>query len=204
MKYLLVLLAAALFLWLIRPSEKADKTPLLPSDTILAAGDSLTYGHGANPTESYPTVLSSMTGLRIVNAGKNGETSQEGLKRLPQLLQQYKPKLTLLCYGGNDILQKKSMEILKENLKTMISLIRANGSEVILIAVPDISLFGLHPLPLYEEVADETGTPLVSGLFSDILSNPSLKSDQVHPNAKGYRKMAETLYETIQKGYRLP
>ena len=204
MKYLLVLLAAALFLWLIRPSEKADKTPLLPSDTILAAGDSLTYGHGANPTESYPAVLSSMSGLRIVNAGKNGETSQEGLKRLPQLLQQYKPKLTLLCYGGNDILQKKSMKTLKENLKTMISLIRAHGSEVILIAVPDISLFGLHPLPLYEEVADETGTPLVSGLFSDILSNPSLKSDQVHPNAKGYRKMAETLYEAIQKHYRLP
>ena len=204
MKYLLVLLAAALFLWLVRPSEKANKTPLLPSDTILAAGDSLTYGHGASQTESYPAVLSSISGLRIVNAGKNGETSQEGLKRLPQLLQQYKPKLTLLCYGGNDILQKRSMKKLKENLKTMISLIRANGSEVILIAVPDISLFGLHPLPLHEEVADETGTPLVSGLFSDILSNPSLKSDQVHPNAKGYRKMAETLYEAIQKHYRLP
>ena len=204
MKYLLVLLAAALFLWLVRPSEKANKTPLLPSDTILAAGDSLTYGHGANPNENYPSVLASMTGLHIVNAGRNGETSQEGLKRLPQLLQQYKPKLTLLCYGGNDILQKKSMDTLKENLKTMISLIRANGSDVILIAVPNISLFGLHPLPLYDEVAEETDTPLVSGLFSDILSNPSLKSDQVHPNAKGYKKMAEALYEAIKKRYRLP
>ena len=204
MRYLLFFLSIAAILWLVRPTDKAEKTPLSPSDTILAAGDSLTYGHGASPTESYPAVLSSMSSLRIVNAGKIGETSQEGLKRLPQLLQQYKPKLTLLCYGGNDILQKKSMDTLKENLKTMISLIRANGSDVILIAVPDISLFGLHPLPLYEEVADETDTPLVSGLLSDILANPSLKSDQVHPNTKGYRRMAETLYESIQERYRLP
>lgn len=204
MKYLLILLAAALLLWMVRPTDKADKTPLLPSDTILAMGDSLTYGHGASPKESYPSVLASMTGLRIINAGRNGETSQEGLKRVPQLLQQHKPKLTLLCYGGNDILQKKSMKTLKENLKTMISLIRAHGSEVILIAVPDFSLFGLHPLSLYEEVAEETNTPLVNGLLSDILADPSLKSDQVHPNAKGYRKMAETLYEAIKKHFRLP
>lgn len=204
MKYLLVLLAAALLLWMVRPADKAEKTPLLPSDTILAVGDSLTYGHGASPKESYPSVLASMTGLRIVNAGRNGETSQEGLKRVSQLLQQHKPKLTLLCYGGNDILQKKSMRTLKENLKTMISLIRAHGSEVILIAVPDFSLFGLHPLSLYDEVAKETGTPIVSGLLSDILADPSLKSDQVHPNAKGYRKMAETLYETIKKHYKFP
>jgi len=204
MKYLLVLLGAAILLWMVRPAKNADKTPLLPSDTILAAGDSLTYGYGANEDESYPSVLASMTGLHIINAGRNGETSQEGLNRLPRLLQQYRPKLTLLCYGGNDILQKKSMKRLKENLKTMISLIRAHGSEVILIAVPDISLFGLHPLPLYEETAEETGTPIVSVLLSDILANPSLKSDQVHPNAKGYRKMAKALHEAIAKRYTLP
>jgi len=203
-RYFLFFLSIAALLWLVKPTDKTEKRPLLASDIILAAGDSLTYGHGAKREESYPAVLASMTGLHIVNAGKNGETSQQGLARLPKLLQQYKPKLTLLCYGGNDLLQGRSKDALKANLKTMISTIRSHGSDVIIISIPDISLFGLHPLALYEDVAEETGTTVVSGLLSDILSTPSLKSDRIHPNASGYRKMAETLYRTINKYYTVP
>ena len=204
MRYLLLFLAIAALLWLVKPADETEKKPLLTTDTILAAGDSLTYGHGAKRVESYPKVLASMIGLHIVNAGRNGETSQEGLARLPKLLQEHKPKLTLLCYGGNDLLQGKPKEALKANLKTMISAIHSYGSDVIIISIPDISLFGLHPLSLYEEVGEETGTPVVSGLLSDILSTPSLKSDRIHPNALGYHKMAEALYQTINNYYTLP
>jgi len=103
---------------------------LSSTHTILAVGDSLTYGFGAPVESSYPVRLHQKVSMKVINAGENGETSSEGLLRLPSLLNTYHPKLTILCYGGNDILQKRSMRQLKENLKKMITLCKEAGSEV--------------------------------------------------------------------------
>jgi len=170
---------------------------LLPNDTILTFGDSLTYGHGASYNKSYPTLLSSLSGHKVINAGINGETSDEGLRRLPKLLEDKSIKLMILCFGGNDILRRQSMETLKNNLKTMIRMAKTKEIEVLLIAVPNISLFGLSPLELYEEVAEEEKVPLLNGVLANILSQPSLKSDQIHPNTLGYEQMAEKIYESL-------
>jgi acyl-CoA hydrolase len=87
----------------------------------------------------------------------------------------------------------------------MIEMTKASGSDILLIAVPNMTLFGLDPLDLYEEVAQETNTPLLSGIFSKILSQPSLKNDQVHPNAAGYQKLAAALYKKMkEKGWIKP
>ena len=172
---------------------------LSSNDTILALGDSLTYGHGATNNESYPTQLSSLTDYRVINAGMNAETSDEGLRRLPQLLEDRSIKLMILCFGGNDIMQKRSMSSLKQNLKTMIQMAKAENIEVLLISVPNFTLFGLSPLGLYEEVAEEENIPVLSGVLANILSQPSLKSDQVHPNALGYKEMAEKIYASLKE-----
>jgi lysophospholipase L1-like esterase len=203
----LLLLAAAVTVLLLsftKQDTMNTQRSLSSYDTILCVGDSLTNGYGVPEGESYPDHLKRLTGMHIIKSGINGETSSEGLQRLPNLLQKYRPKLTILCYGGNDILQKHSISQLKQNLKKMISLCRAEGSDVLLISVPDITLFGLEPLSLYEELSEETGTPLLSGTLSAILEDPTLKSDQIHPNAEGYRKIAEDLYEKIKKRYTLP
>jgi lysophospholipase L1-like esterase len=105
----------------------------------------------------------------------------------------------ILCTGGNDILQKKPLQQLKTNLKSMISMAKNKGIDVLLISVPNLSLFGLSALDLYEEVSNEAEVPLVSGLLAEILSDPAFKSDQIHPNAKGYKKMAECIHEALKK-----
>jgi lysophospholipase L1-like esterase len=105
----------------------------------------------------------------------------------------------ILCFGGNDIMQKRSMSSLKQNLKTMIQMAKAKNIEVLLISVPNITLFGLSPLELYEEVAEEENIPLLSGVLANILSQPSLKSDRVHPNALGYKEMADKIYESLKE-----
>ena len=105
----------------------------------------------------------------------------------------------ILCFGGNDIIQKKSMSGLKQNLKSMIQMAKAKNIEVLLISVPNITLFGLSPLELYEEVAKEENIPLLSGVLANILSQPSLKNDQIHPNALGYKEMAELIYESLKE-----
>jgi lysophospholipase L1-like esterase len=201
MKYLLPVLFLILILFNLQQKHKKYTMShyLKNSDIILATGDSLTKGHGAPDGKSYPDYLSKLTGHTVINAGLNGETSQEGLQRLPSLLDLHHPKLTLLCYGGNDILQNRSMAQLAQNLKEMIRKIRASGSDVILIAVPNFTLFGLEPLPLYKIVAKETKTPLLKGVLSEILENPAYKSDQVHPNAKGYKIFADALYKKLQE-----
>jgi len=81
----------------------------------------------------------------------------------------------------------------------MIQLAKAKGIDVLLISVPNLTLFGLSPLALYDELANEENVPLISGLLSNILSDPSLKSDQIHPNASGYREMAEKIVENLKK-----
>lgn len=199
MRILFVLGTVALLLFLMRP--QTTPAPSLPKERpILAAGDSLTYGYGAShQTESYPAYLSKWSGYTVINAGLNGETSAEGLERLPYLLKKHNPSLTILCYGGNDILQNLPMETLRQNLKRMIAQCRASGSKVLLVSVPNFTLFGLEPLPLYEEVAKETDTPLIEGVLATILNDPALKSDQVHPNAKGYEKLAEAIYGKLKE-----
>lgn len=198
MKYILITIATIVIL-LSFTKKDPDIQTLHPQNAILAFGDSLTYGYNAKASESYPSILSKMSGHTVINAGIPAETSGEGLKRLPQLLDDPSIKLMILCFGGNDVMQGISMTILKNNLKTMIQMANAKEIDVLLISVPNLTLFGLSPLSLYDEVANEENIPLISGLLADILSEPSLKSDQIHPNALGYKKMAETIYENLKE-----
>ena len=198
MKYIIIVIFSVLMILTLTKKEINAMT-LTSNDTILAFGDSLTYGFGARPEESYPTRLSILSRYKVINAGVNAEASDEGLKRLPQLLEDRSIKLMILCFGGNDIMQRKSMSSLKQNLKTMIQMAKAKNIEVLLISVPNITLFGLSPLELYDEVAEEENIPLLLGVLANILSQPSLKSDRVHPNALGYKKMAELIYESLKE-----
>ena len=198
MKYIIATLLIILIL-ITFPKETSRMTTLSPHDTILAFGDSLTHGYGTRSDESYPYVLSRLSGFKVINAGINGETSREGLERLPDLLQDSSIKLMILCMGGNDIIQRKSYEQLKANLKTMIQMAKEKDIEVLLVSVPEFGMFGLSSLSLYKEVADEEGIPVIDSLLADILNDRSLKNDQVHPNAKGYKRMAEEIFRTLKK-----
>ena len=198
MKYIVIAIVISLIFFTFTKKDTPIQT-LNQQDTILAFGDSLTYGYNAQPSQSYPTTLSRLSGLKVVNAGILGDTSKEGLKRLPELLESHSFKLMILCFGGNDIIQGVSMANLKSNLKTMIQIAKQKNIEILLISIPNIGLFGLSPLALYAEVADEENIPLLSGVLAEILSQPSLKSDQIHPNALGYKLMGEKIYEKLKE-----
>lgn len=198
MKYILVATAISLILFTFTKKDHDIQT-LHPQNSILAFGDSITYGYNVKPSESYPAVLSTMTGLNIINAGIPAETSQEALRRLAKHLEDPSIKLMILCIGGNDMMQGISMDILKNNLKTMIQMAKVKDIDVLLISVPNLTLFGLSPLPVYQEVANEENVPLINGILSNILSDASLKSDQIHPNALGYRLIAEEIYENLKE-----
>ena len=197
MKYIFVTIVAVLLLLTLTQKE-TEMMPLAPQDSILTFGDSLTYGYGADANESYPSLLATYTGLRVINAGVNGDTSEDGVRRLAPVLKDRSIKLMVLFFGGNDIMQKRSMQSLKENLRTIIQMAKFKKITVLLVSVPNITLFGFSPLALYKELSEEENVPLLSGMFTDILSDPSLKIYQIHTNAKGYEQMAKEVFESLK------
>jgi lysophospholipase L1-like esterase len=184
-----------------------DRPPQLPrlndGDTIVAFGDSLTHGTGTSLEQAYPAVLSSLIQRTVVNAGVPGETTSEGLERLPDILEEHQPKLVLLCLGGNDMLRRQNNGQTESNLRAMIQSIRAKGANVVLIGVPEPKLFS-GPPELYEKLADEFGLPYEGEIFNDVLKDNSLKSDPIHANAAGYKVVAERLAELLKETGALP
>jgi len=172
-------------------------TPLPDDAVILAFGDSLTYGTGANKGESYPAVLETSVNRKVINAGVPGELSVQGLKRLPKFLDKYHPALLILCHGGNDILQKFDLAKAEANIRQMIALAENRNIPVILLGVPNPGLF-LSDADLYNKIADSTAVTYIPNLIAKILSDASMKSDPVHPNNTGYSKMASALASTLK------
>jgi lysophospholipase L1-like esterase len=166
--------------------------------TILAFGDSLTAGSGAAEAESYPAVLAGLTGRKVINAGIPGEVSASGLQRLPELLERERPALLILCHGGNDLLRQQEQTALADNLRSMLRLAGEKGVPVLLVAVPSFNL-ALEPPTLYAELAKEFNLPIESRILPRILGKSSLKSDHIHPNAAGYRLLAEALFKLLKK-----
>jgi len=171
--------------------------PIQASSVIVAFGDSITAGTGAEKPESYPARLSERLGCRVVNAGVPGEETPAGLRRLPGVLSREDPDLVILCLGGNDMLSKRTHESIRANLGTMIELVKDSGADLVLLGVPKPGLL-LRPPPFYEELAEAHHIPLDRTTIPDILSTPSEKSNQIHPNADGYARLANAVAALIR------
>ena len=195
-KRYLFALVAVLFL------VACDRAPTLPRlsphDVILAFGDSLTHGTGASEEAAYPAVLASLSGHTVINAGVPGDTTTTGLQRLPAVLAEYKPRLVLLCLGGNDMLHQQPAATTENNLRLLVQTIRASGADVVLIGVPEPKLFGGAP-DFYAKVAKDMKLPLEDDAFNDVLKDNRLKSDPIHANAAGYRVVAERLDKFLKE-----
>lgn len=197
MKRQIYIFCALLFLVSACSDEKV--LAKLPVDAvILAFGDSLTHGNGAKPEESYPAVLSRLSGRQVVNAGISGEESAAGLERLPALLEKHQPKLMILCHGGNDLLRKKDIGKMEANIRSMISLAESKHIPVVLLGVPKFGLF-LSSADVYAKIAESSDVVFIEDLIADVLGDNGLKSDTVHPNKEGYRVMAEHIYAALQQ-----
>ena len=184
---------AVCFALLLGACERATQlAPLGPADVVVAFGDSLTYGTGAAPDAAYPAVLAGLTGRTVVNAGVPGDTTETALSRLPLVLETARPRLVLLCLGGNDMLHKTPPAVTERNLREMVAAIRRHGAQVVLIGVPAPTLFG-GPPTFYARVAEDLAVPLEREAFADVLRDNRLKSDPIHANAAGYRVVAERL-----------
>ena len=185
--------------WLIWPS-KYSRVANLDSHgpNIIAFGDSLTAGYGASAGEDYPSRLSLLIGSTVINAGVNGDTTQDALARLDTDVISRDPRIVIVGLGGNDYLRTIPISTTEANLRAIIRKIRDAHAMVVLLGFRFPSL-NVNYEDMYDRVAAEERCLLVPTILSGILTDPSLKSDEVHPNARGYQLIAERVAGPLQK-----
>lgn len=189
--------AIALLLLLAAGCGDTPSLPRLADDArILAFGDSLTHGTGAAPGESYPAVLQRLVGREVIESGVPGERTAQARRRLPGVLERVRPDLLVLCHGGNDILQGAEPAAIEADLMAMVGNARERGIPVVLVGVPARSLF-TDTADVYYRVAERADIPLDDEIVETIIDEPALRSDAVHPNARGYRRMAEAVRDLL-------
>lgn len=185
--------------------KKTPKATAIASGaTVLALGDSLTQGVGAAAETAYPSRLAERTGWQVVNAGVSGETSSQIAARLPQLLEQHQPTLVILCAGGNDWLQRKSAQGVQSEIGRMLKLCKSRATPVLLVAVPEFSLGAaltgrMKDHSVYQTLSKEHKVPLLADAWSQVLSDQSLRADQVHANAAGYERFTDLLLVQLRQ-----
>ncbi len=178
--------------------------PLGAGAIILAFGDSLTYGTGAGREASYPAVLEELTGLQVINAGVPGEVTAQGLARLPGLLERHRPALVIVCHGGNDMLRHVNAEAIYDNLHAMVDQVHAHGAEVLLVGVPQPRLLFLRPAEIYDRLANDRHLVYLRDALPQLESDAGMKSDPIHLNGEGYRRLAMAIHERMRAAGAVP
>lgn len=199
---LIIILIIGINYWKTRGEVEVGSFSVPLETKILTFGDSLTYGYGVSKELSYPSKLSELLHVEVINEGISGELSAQGLTRLPALLDRYKPQVLVLCHGANDILKRNDLSSTKDNLNKMVALAKEKGIFVLLVGVPSYEILTFSVPSFYYEVAKENGIEIEDKSLKKILESDELKSDQVHPNKLGYELMAKYIAKILSESYR--
>lgn len=163
---------------------------------IICFGDSLTLGYGVNPGEDYPASLAKMLDIPVVNTGIDGDTSIEAIKRIKTDILDKDPLLVIIEFGGNDFLRKIPLDETIKNVEKMIQEIESKGAMVAIVDISSTMLMSDYGREL-RRLSKKYNTIFIPRILSGILTNPSLKSDFIHPNAEGYKVVARKICQTI-------
>jgi acyl-CoA thioesterase-1 len=197
-----VLAAGALLLlvvWALWPSPYSRVTNLASrGSAIVAFGDSLTAGYGAASGQDYPSRLSALIGEVVLNAGVSGDTTEAALARMDEDVLAHNPRIVIVGLGGNDFLHGVDGPSTEAQLRTIVRKIEGGGAMVVLLGFRFPSITTSYE-KMYARVAHDEGCLLIPDTLHGILNDPALKSDEIHPNARGYQLMAERIAGPVRK-----
>ena len=177
-----------------------------PRPAIVVLGDSIGAGFGLDAGQSFPDLLQkdldrSGAKYRVVNMSVSGDTTQDGLARLPMALAE-RPKIAVLELGGNDGLRGIPASITKANLAQMIEAFQAAGTPVVLAGMSLPPNYGAAFIgkfeAVYKELALQYKVTLIPFLMEGVGGHDEfMQRDGLHPNAEGARKVEALVMKAI-------
>lgn len=188
------------------PADRA--APSAPAPLVVFLGDSLTAGLGLEVEEAYPARVAEALDAqgvpaRVLNAGVSGDTTAGGLARLDWLLAQ-RPALVVVALGANDGLRGQPLESIDQNLRAIVTRVRAAGARVVLAGMQMPPNYGPEYTrgfrELYPRIARELDVPLIPFLLDGVAAVPQLNQpDGIHPTAEGQRRIAGIVLPVVER-----
>ncbi len=180
---------------------------VLPAQTILCLGDSLTAGYGLDEAQAWPAVAQTLAtkdgkSWTFINAGVSGDTTQAGRNRLDWALRA-KPDVVVIALGGNDGLRGLDPATTEANLRRIIQHVQNSAARPILAGMQLPTNLGADYrqrfAAIFPRLATELSIPLIPFLLEGVGGVRELNlSDQIHPNAAGQQRIAATVYAALQ------
>lgn len=199
--------------------ERTDAPPPLPTvqqavadprDTrpaIVAFGDSITAGYGVEPGKSFPDDLQRLIDsagykYRIVNMGVSGDTTTDGLERMPSVIALH-PAIVIVEFGGNDGLRGQPVSASKNNLSAIIDGLTKGGAKVVLAGMTLPRNYGPEYIAafdrIFRELAAEKKVTLIPFVLDGVGGNASLtQPDGLHPTAEGAQIVAQNVMKYLK------
>lgn len=194
--------SALIVLWLLLSAVPASSVQAARLPEIVVFGDSLTAGFGLPSADAFPSRLEAKlkalgTPVHVINAGRSGDTTTDGLARLDWSLAD-KPDLVILELGANDTLRGIDPTIVRANLDKMIVKIQASGAKVLLAGMRALANWGegyQHEFErIYPELAKARGVTLYPFFLEGVAMDPKLNQpDGLHPNERGVAVLVERI-----------
>lgn len=178
--------------------------------TIVFFGDSLTYGKGVTPETAYPTLIQKKINelgwdYTVINAGVSGNTSADGVRRLPDFLKQHDVDVFILALGANDMMRKQSSDLARKNLQDILNQVKAKNKEAKLVVAGVNFGFVLGMFvsrqfqDVFKSVAKKNNAVFIPNLLDGVVGKTQYNtSDGIHPNAEGHKIIAETVWDELK------
>ena len=177
------------------------------TNNILVLGDSISAAYGINTDSGWVSLLSLKIAQKkkpyqVINASISGDTTINGLKRLPALLKKYEPAIVIIELGGNDGLRGLSLKTIENNLKQIIELSQKSGAKTILAGMKIPPNYGRRYTrtfyKIYNDLSKNHQTGFIPFLLEGIGDKKELmQKDGLHP-AQGAQKMImEIVWEKL-------
>jgi len=179
------------------------------STTLLIVGDSLSAGYQMPIEKSWPVLLPEALrqqglDLTVINASISGDTTGNGLARLPALLSQHQPDHVLIELGANDGLRGFSPVIIRDNLTKMVTHIKATHAQPLLMQIHVPTNYGKRYSQafsgIYPTLSEQQNIPLLPFYLEHVIVKPEwMKSDGLHPNVNAQPWIAEYMAKQLNK-----
>ena len=176
--------------------------------TLLVLGDSISAAYGMDLEQGWVTLMdrrlaAERSGWQVVNASISGDTTDGGLRRLPQLLESHQPAMVLIELGGNDGLRGFPIQRMRDNLSAMVQQAQAQGAQVALLSMAIPPNFGKRYTDLFttsfERIAESTAATLVPFILDGIATDSQLmQADGIHPTAAAQPMIVENVYPWLE------